>query len=160
MNNESGVTLVRAEFSDCEEIHRMQVKAFSDLLEKYKDHDTNPGAESVEKTKWRFGFPATAFYFIVAEGVKVGVIRIIDHKDDRLKKISPIFIMKEYRNRGYAQAAIKEAERVHGSTGWSLDTILQEAGNCHLYEKLGYRKTGNAKVINDKMTVISYVKDQ
>ena len=22
---------------------------------------------------------------------------------------------------------------------WFLDTILQEAGNCHLYEKIGYK---------------------
>ena len=67
--------------------------------------------------------------------------------------------MKEYRNRGYAQAAIREAEKIHGDSCWCLDTILQEEGNCHLYEKLGYRKTGETKIINDKMTIVFYEKD-
>ena len=28
---------------------------------------------------------------------------------------------------------------------WRLDTILQEKGNCHLYENMGYEKTGEIK---------------
>ena len=67
--------------------------------------------------------------------------------------------MPAYRRRGYAQQAIAEAERIHGKTHWSLDTILQEEGNCFLYEKLGYRRTGKAKQINEKMTLIYYEKD-
>ena len=51
-----------------------------------------------------------------------------------------------------------EAEKIHGDTGWELDTILQEAGNCHLYEKMGYRQTGKTTVINDKMTLVFYQK--
>jgi hypothetical protein len=31
--------------------------------------------------------------------------------------------------------------------GWILNTILQESGNCHLYEKIGYRKTGEMEKI-------------
>lgn len=41
---------------------------------------------------------------------------------------------------------------------WELDTILQEQGNCYLYEKLGYRRTGEIKQINDEMTIVSYEK--
>lgn len=47
----------------------------------------------------------------------------------------------------------------HGSAGWELDTILQETGNCHLYEKMGYRRTAQCTVINDKMTLVGYEKD-
>jgi hypothetical protein len=32
----------------------MQIKAFSDLLEKYQDYDTSPAAESFEKIMVRF----------------------------------------------------------------------------------------------------------
>lgn len=39
---------------------------------------------------------------------------------------------------------------------WELDTILQEKGNCHLYEKLRYHQTGKTEVINDKLTVVFY----
>jgi hypothetical protein len=40
--------------------------------------------------------------------------------------------MPEYRNKGYAQQAIKGAEHIHGKQHWKLDTILQEIGNCYL----------------------------
>ncbi|WP_342426684.1 GNAT family acetyltransferase [Paenibacillus sp. FSL L8-0158] len=41
---------------------------------------------------------------------------------------------------------------------WELDTILQEQGNCHLYEKLGYKRTDKINVINDRMTIVFYEK--
>ena len=92
--------------------------------------------------------------------MKVGVIRIVDCKNDvTRKRISPIFIMPEYRNKGYSQQAIKEAERIHGENHWKLDTILQEKGNCYLYEKLGYHQTGKVEQINDNMTIVFYEKD-
>ena len=40
-----------------------------------------------------------------------------------------------------------------------LNSILQESSNCYLYEKLGYRQTGKAEQINDKMTIVFYEKD-
>ena len=67
--------------------------------------------------------------------------------------------MPEHRNKGYAQAAIKEAERIHGADNWSLDTILQEKGNLHLYEKLGYHRTGKIEKINDRMDIVYYEKN-
>ncbi len=152
------VKLVRASMEDAEAIWKMQLVAFAELLEKYQDFDTNPGNETLEKVKWRFSFPATYFYFIQADGVNVGAIRVIDHHDDSPKRISPLFVLPEYCGRGIAQAAIREAERIHGSANWSLGTILQEKGNCHLYEKMGYHTTGNTKVINDRLTLVFYEK--
>lgn len=67
--------------------------------------------------------------------------------------------MKEFRGRGYAQQAMQLAEEIHGSSGWKLDTILQENSSCHLYEKMGYKQTGETKVINKRMTLIFYKKD-
>lgn len=87
-----------------------------------------------------------------------GAIRVVDMKDGSPKRISPIFIMKEYRNKGYARQAIKEAEIIHGDTNWELETILQEEGNCRLYESLGYRRTGKTEIINDRMTLVYYIK--
>lgn len=90
---------------------------------------------------------------------RVGAIRVVDRKDGSPKRISPLFIMPAYRNRGYAQAAIMKAEELHGSSNWFLDTIFQEEGNCHLYEKMGYQQTGSKKVINENMTLVDYRKD-
>ena len=67
--------------------------------------------------------------------------------------------MSEFRNRGYAQQAIREAERLHGTQHWRLDTILQEKGNLHLYEKMGYHQTGQIERINERMDIVFYEKD-
>ena len=138
----------------------MQKEAFSELYAKYQDTETSPSTEEYEDILFRINQTETTYYFITADNVKVGVIRIVDCKDGvTRKRISPIFIMPEYRNQGYAQQAIKEAERIHGKQNWKLDTILQEKGNCYLYEKLGYHQTGKTEQINDKMTIVFYEKD-
>lgn len=154
------VTLKKAGFEDLREIWEMQVKAFSGLYEKYHDTETSPATEKPDKIIWRFNQPETTYYFIMADGEKAGVIRVVDFRDGKTRKrLSPVFIMPEYRRRGYAQAAIREAERLHGETRWQLDTILQERGNCELYEKLGYHQTGKTEIINEKMTLVFYEKD-
>ena len=107
----------------------------------------------------RLAQPETYYYFITVNGERVGAIRIVDAKDGGRKRISPLFILPRYWNRGYAQAAMREAEQLHGESGWSLSTIMQEAGNCHLYEKMGYHRTGTPQKINERMTIIQYEKD-
>lgn len=67
--------------------------------------------------------------------------------------------MPEFRNIGYAQQAILAAEQLYGSDNWKLDTILQEEGNIHLYEKLGYRRTGKIDKISDAMDIIYFEKN-
>jgi len=155
------IELIRADRSDAETIWRMQVKAFALLLEKYQDFDTNPGNETLERVQRRFDQSETYFYRIVLNGETVGAIRIYDSKDGiSPKRISPLFVLPEYQGRGIAQAAIREAERIHGRENWALDTILQEAGNCRLYEKMGYRQTGERRIINGRMTLIGYEKNE
>ena len=154
------IKLIAAKQEDLNTILQMQIEAFSQLYAKYKDTETNPATEKYEDILFRFNQPETTHYFITADNIKVGVIRVVDFKDSKKRKrISPIFIMPEYRNKGYAQGAIKEAERIHGERYWKLDTILQEKGNCYLYEKLGYHKTGKTERINDKLTIVFYEKD-
>lgn len=151
--------LIKAGLDDLEELWSMQVEAFADLLEKYQDHDISPGAESRERVKEKLMWDATYYYFIVENGEKVGAIRIIDKKDGSRRRISPLFIMKQHRGRGLAQKAIKLAEELHGADNWSLDTILQEPSNCHLYEKLGYKRTGKTENIKDGMDIVFYEKN-
>ena len=154
------IELVKAEFKDLNTILRMQKEAFAELYEKYQDTETSPVTENYENILLRFNQLETTYYFITTDNIKVGVIRIVDCKDGvTRKRISPVFIMPRYRNKGYAQQAIKEAERIHGEQHWKLDTILQEKGNCYLYEKLGYHQTGKIEQINDKMTIVYYEKD-
>ena len=153
------VELKKAQREDMETIWKMQVEAFSGLLEKYQDYETSPAAEGFEKVLERYEQPWTTYFFIVAEGRYVGAIRVVDKKDGSRKRISPVWIMDEFRNRGYAGRAIKEAEKLYGTSHWCLDTILQEPGNLHLYEKLGYHRTGEIQKLNDRMDIVFYEKD-
>ena len=154
------IELVKAEFKDLNTILQMQKEAFAELYKKYQDTETSPATEKYEDILFRFNQPETTYYFITTDNINVGVIRIVDCKDGTTRKrISPIFIMPKYRNKSYAQQAIKEAECIHGKQHWKLDTILQERGNCYLYEKLGYHQTGQTEIINEKMTIVFYEKD-
>lgn len=83
----------------------------------------------------------------------------VDKKDGTRKRISPIWIIKKHRHKGYAQQAIIEVERLYGTTNWCLDTFLQEKENIHLYEILGYHPTGRIKKINDQMDIVFYDKE-
>lgn len=143
---------------ECEKLWEMQVEAFSDLLEKYRDYDISPANEPMSRVMERLEQPFTYYYFIMDGDTAVGAIRVVDMKDGSPKRISPIFIMKEHRGKGFAKAAIRAVEKLHGTENWSLDTILQEEGNCRLYEKMGYRRTGDTQVINERMTLVFYEK--
>ena len=151
--------LVRCTVEDRELIRDMQKEAFAELLKKYQDHDTSPANESLERITWKLQQPDSYFYRIEVDGKVVGAIRVVDAGDGSPKRISPLFILPRHRGKGYAQRAIQEAECIHGAHHWELGTILQEAKNCYLYEKMGYRQTSRRTVINDKMTIVGYEKD-
>lgn len=155
----SQVQLLHAAENDAEMIQGMQQVAFAELLERYQDHDISPATESLEKIRWKISHPGSFYYFILAGSQTVGAIRVVDLKDGSRKRISPLYIMPDCRGKGYAQAAMEEAERIHGANHWQLDTILQEAGNCYLYKNMGYHQTGHRSVIKENMTIVDYEKD-
>lgn len=151
--------LIRASVNDCDKIWKMQIDSFRDMLEKYQDYEISPASEPREKVEARLKDECTYFYFIVFEENCAGAIRVVDRKDGSRKRVSPIFIVKEFRGKGLAQKAFAEIEKLHGSHNWELDTILQEEGNCYLYEKLGYKRTGKVENINERMDIVFYEKD-
>ncbi|MDE6261266.1 MAG: GNAT family N-acetyltransferase [Oscillospiraceae bacterium] len=151
------IKLEKVSLDDAEQLWRMQRTAFSELLEKYQDTDTNPACETLERVREKAAQPDSSFYWIKSGEDLVGGIRVVFRKGES-KRISPLFILPQYRNKGIAQQAIRLAEELYGDEDWELGTILQEKGNCHLYEKMGYRPTGGILEINDKMTLIFYKK--
>ncbi len=135
----------------------MQVRAFHELLEKYRDYDTNPAAEPVGKITGRMQAPNSCYYFLVDGGEAVGFMRV--QNLGASCRVSPIGILPEYQGRGYAQQAMLLAEKLYPQASlWELDTIGEEAKLCHLYEKLGYRRTGRLKEIKPGMTLVDYKK--
>lgn len=141
-------------------IREMQHAAFAEMLERYRDYDMSPACESEETIRMKFMQEKTTYYLICTDDDRpAGAVRVVDAKDGSRKRVSPIFILKEFRGQGLAQHAFAEIEKLYGSDHWALDTILQEPGNCYLYEKLGYVRTGQTKKINDRMDIIYYEKN-
>lgn len=153
------IILVKATKSDMKEIWEMQVEAFKSLLEKYQDYDMSPATESYENVLNKYKQPWTSYFFIIRNNEKVGVVRVIDKKDGSRKRIAPIWIMPAFRNQGLAQLAMREVEKLYDSPHWQLDTILQEQGNIYLYEKLGYKRTGEIENIKDGMDIVYFHND-
>ena len=152
------ISLTKAELKDAENIHTMQVKSFMALLERYQDFETNPANETIERIVDRINQPFTDYYIIKNDGVAVGVIRIVK-LDNKFYRVSPIFILPEHQGKGIAQKVFQIVEQIYyDAKGWELGTILQEQGNCYLYEKLGYEKTGKTEIINNKLTLVFYKK--
>lgn len=156
---ECNLKLIRIDIEHAHNLWEMQVEAFHDLYQRYQDTETSPATENVDKIIRRLQ-PFTYFYYIQENGENVGAVRVVDKKEEGIpKRISPIFTMPQYRNHGMAQKAIRAVEELHGSSNWELDTILQEKGNCYLYEKMGYFQNGKTEIVNDKMTLVYYKKD-
>ena len=153
------IVLEKATECDMKEIWKMQFEAFKSLLEKYQDYDMSPATESYENLLNKFKQPWTKYFFIVRNGEKIGAVRVIDKEDGSRKRISPIWIMPLHRNQGLAQLAIKELERLYGSSHWELDTILQEQCNIYLYEKLGYKRIDKIEHIKDGMDIVFFQKE-
>ena len=153
------ITLKRASIQDAEALHRMQVEAFAPLLAKYNDFAISPACETVERVREKLAQPQTRYYFILLGRRAIGAIRVVlPSRPDRRKVISPLYILAPWRNRGFAQQAVLAAEAKYGADGWALDTILEEPGSCHLYEKPGYRRIG-ARRVNARMTIVDYEKN-
>lgn len=152
------ITLLPVAREDAHDLWCMQVTCFLPLLEKYRDEATNPAAEPVEKTIQRLEQPARHFYWICAGETHVGALSV-RYLPGGGKKFGPLFVLPDHRGQGIAQRAIRLAEQLHGSHGWVLDTIAQEPALCRLYEKLGYSRTGVARVVNERMTLVDYKKE-
>ncbi len=152
------ISLLKSDLSQASLIYEMQIKAFTPLFNKYQDHTTSPANESVERIIDRLNESSTDYYIIKDCEVPVGAIRIV-RKENKAYRVSPVFIVPEHQGKGIAQKVFAIIEdKYKDALIWELDTILQEQGNCYLYEKLGYRKTGQTKQINDKMTIVFYEK--
>ena len=152
------ISLKKAAADDCGELYDIQIRCFKALLDKYQDYVYSPGAEKPDRTLQRLNEPFTDYYFIRLDGSNIGGLRVCDFGE--LCKLKQIYILPEYQNKGYAQTAIRLSESLHpNSRRWQVDTILQEAKLCHLYEKMGYKKTGRVENIKDGVDIVYYEKE-
>jgi len=160
-----GISLIKASMEDSKLIHEMQAEAFKDLLDKYQDYETNPGAELLERVELRMSVDVVDHYFICLEDKelaipkKIGSLRIT-RLDNDIINLGTTFILPKYEGKGYGKQAILKAEMLYPEARrWELGTIKQEAKLRHFYELLGYEATGEETQIHDDMTIIGYSKN-
>ncbi len=145
--------------SDIDTVFGIQQAAYKPLYEKYHDDNFNPYMESKETVLRKYMRTGTKGYLFLLSGVPVGAVRIIVYPESKSAKVSALGVLPQYQGQGIAQQALLKIEKMHSDIErWFLDTILQEAGNCHLYEKIGYKRTGKTQVINEKLTLVFYEK--
>ncbi|WP_047982254.1 GNAT family N-acetyltransferase [Ornithinibacillus contaminans] len=151
------IELEQAKLEDAEAILTMQVKSFKPLLKKYQDYHASPANESIVRVVKRISNPKGAFYKILLDKKMVGAICIARHGEAIW--ISPMFIAPDYQGRGIAQKTLDMLEMMYDEFKiWELATLQEEVGNCYLYEKIGYVKTGIVKEINERATLVYYKK--
>ena len=144
---------------DLEAVWAIQRAAFRPLYERYRDEDISPFLEDRETLLRKYTRENTCGYVFWLDGAPAGAVRVTLCPAEKSARLSGLCVLPALQGRGIAQQALGEIERRHGDVKrWSLDTIREEAGNCHLYEKLGYRRTGESEPVNDRMTLVAYEK--
>lgn len=145
---------------DIDIVFQIQQVAYKPLYDKYHDDDTSPYMERKEVTLQKYTRQGTKGYIFYKDGIPVGSVRINLDSEDKRARVSALGVLPQYQGQGIAREALLEIERLHSDIEkWCLDTILQEEGNCHLYEKIGYKRTGKTEIINEKMTLVYYEKE-
>jgi len=108
------ITLTLATEQDAELIHLMKYEAFLPLYEIYRDDETSPVKEPLEKIIAILEQKASEYYIIKTGNLPAGAIRVCHRKRDYEPPegevpayISPLFILPRFQNRGIAQTAVK-----------------------------------------------------
>ncbi|PEC56845.1 GNAT family N-acetyltransferase [Bacillus cereus] len=155
------ITLKKATENDAAVLFQMQKDSFNPLLNKYKDYNTNPANESIEKTILKINNPSSNYYKIIIDSNLVGAICISQKEISYKFWISPMFIHPNYQGKGIAQKVLILIEEMFPEArSFELATILEEEKNYFLYEKMGYKRTEVIKKLNDKTTLIYYKKER
>ena len=155
------VKLEEVREDEIQQLYDMQIQSFMPLYEKYHD-EMSPANEPIEKVRAKALSENRKYYFIVKDGARMGAINVgrkLHDPEESCFYISPLFVLPKYQNQGIGYVAIQKAFALYPEVRvWKLDTILQESGNCHLYEKCGFVRVGEEHVINEKMTLVDYEK--
>lgn len=152
----SNIALSLATAADAQILLDIQKKVFLPLYEKYHDHGTSPVNQTLENFLKRFD--VGDYYKILHQNYLVGSVFVYE-KEPGVMNLHIINIIRRSQNKGIAQEVMRRLELMYPQAiSWELETILSEKRNCYLYEKMGYVQSGELKVINDKMSLVSYKK--
>lgn len=153
-----GIKVEWAELNDLELIVEGQKSSFYECYQRYQDHEMSPYNVTYEMMKGIF--ESEYLYKILYEGKLVGAIYVQENPDKYNMKLHGIFIIPEYQDKGIGQKAIEYVEGLHDeATTWVLETPHDLKRNHHVYEKMGYVRTGEEDAVNENLTIIHYKKE-
>ena len=153
----SNIIISQAETADAEMLKAISIRAFKGNFEKYGHYP--PGLESLEwhQDKIKNGI----YYKILDDKNLVGGLYMLAYPDNEMK-IEYLFISPDYQGQKIGtkvMALIKE--KYKEIKKWFLLTPYKDFGNHQFYEKLGYKKVGEVKPIeNSEFKLFQYEKNK
>lgn len=149
------IKISKSSMKEAGSLLKIQTEAFKEDLKKYKDYDSSPAAESLDFFKYRM--ENSLHYTIFVDGEMAGGICLVKVSDAHYY-LFRIFLRPKYQNKGLGTKILSKIEKQFPRVRkWSLDTPRDNERNRHVYEKFGYKKTGELKV-NEILTLIKYEK--
>ena len=148
---------MRAKQEDAEKLLEIQKGAFKEALELYKDYDTNPMFEKLEKISYKI--ENHYYYKIIADGRIIGGVHAYK-KAEFHYYINRIFIHPDFENLGIGKKSIEFIENLEECSDaeiWTLETPHKSFKNHYFYEKLGYVRTGEEE-LNENLKLIYFKK--
>ncbi len=143
---------------DIPTLHAIQKEAFLPLYERYRD-DNNPVNTPIERMLGWLGRENLYCYGIWLDDRLVGGVSV-KKLSERQYYLTRLFVAPALQNRGIASAAIAQCEGFFpDAESWSLDFPADLDVNRHVYEKMGYRDTGETQSINERLTLAVYRKE-
>jgi ribosomal protein S18 acetylase RimI-like enzyme len=148
------LTIQRTSIEEAESLLDIQKKAFYKDWLKYED-PMNPYHESLERLKSKI--EEFEYFTIYCDDKIIGGADIRKRSENHYR-LNRIYMDPSFQNQGLGYKAIRVLESYFKEAKlWELDTPKDGYGNQHLYEKLGYKKTGE-HVVTDKLTLFDYIK--
>ncbi|MDQ2087956.1 GNAT family N-acetyltransferase [Herbivorax sp. ANBcel31] len=125
-------------------------------MELYKDYDTNPVFEKMEKISLKI--QKHYYYKILVDDKILGGIHAYK-KSDSIYCLNRIYVRPDYENLGIGKMAMEFIEKeITDADIWTLETPHKSYKNHHFYEKLGYKRTGNIEDFSENLKLIHYKK--
>ena len=152
------IKLVKATELDAVVMRNMQMKSVTPQFERYKDIETSPVNESLEKMFDRIKYEKGSYFKIIVDEIHAGCIWIVE-KEPKIYRIGILYISPDFQCKGIGQEVLIIAEDLFPEAeAWELDCPADLPVNRKCYEKAGYKFTGETKIINDKLTLAFYRK--
>ncbi|MBW9157377.1 GNAT family N-acetyltransferase [Clostridium tagluense] len=139
------INIIKAEVEDSKIITEIKKLAYNDETRRFGPGRDGgpPGYESQEETERLI--KDYLFYKIMIGNNIIGFFWL-HGEDNKFYELEDLCIHPEYHNKGYGFKTLKLIEELHPQIKkWVLGTPYYSVRNQHLYEKVGYKKTGQTE---------------